>query len=137
MKTDLGDPDRLSEQAAASRARLDDLVSELDQRRHVVTRAKSTLEARPLEALAGGLALLLGAAGVVWAVVKRRRQQHRLGWRGRRLGRAFSRMIDHPDRVASRDPTMGGKLMTTVATTVLAALTKRALDQVLRPGRPR
>jgi hypothetical protein len=132
MKPDL-DPDELSERAAASRARLDSLVSELDHRRHLVARAKTKLGDSPLEALAAGLALLLGAASVTWAVVRRRRERRRLGSRGRRLATAFSRMVDHPDRVASKDPTMGGKLLTTVATTVLAAVVKRAMERFTHP----
>ncbi len=126
-------PDQLSERAAESRARLDALVSELDHRRHVFTRARTAVGERPAWFVAGGVALLALASGVVLLVVKRHRSRQRLSARGRRLRRAVSRMIDKPDRVAAQDPSMAGKLITAAATTLVTSLIKRTVTRSPKP----
>jgi hypothetical protein len=127
------DPDQLSERAAESRARLDALVSEIDHRRHLVTRARTAVRERPAWFVGGGVALLALAGGVVLLVVKRHRSRQRLSARGRRLREAVARMIDKPDRVAAQDPSMRGKLLTAAATTLVTTLIKRAVTRSPKP----
>lgn len=134
--------DQVSERIEKSRARLDDLVSELDQRRHVVANVRRTLREHPVWGVGSvvlGLALIGG--GVALAVQRQRRRQT-LSARAERLQTAVGRMIDRPNKVAPRDGGVSGKLLTAAATAATGVLVKRlverAVAQALRPvDRPR
>lgn len=87
---------RLEREIAASRKRLSDLVAELDRRRHELL----SLRAPPLRA--AGIALAAAAAGGAAAVLLRSRSRpQRVRKRARGLGKAFERILEHPERVAS------------------------------------
>jgi hypothetical protein len=127
------DVDVLDRRTAEGRDRLEGLVAELDRRRHLVARTRKVLASRPALMAGGALVLLAAATGITLLVVRqtgrRRRRERSLAGRTRRLSSALSRMTRHPERVASRDPTMTGKLITAVASTVLTTLVKRSLTR--------
>jgi hypothetical protein len=136
------DPDReldeVSERIDKTRARLDDLVSELDQRRHVVANVRRQFREHPawgVGSIVLGLALIGG--GVALAV-QRQRQRQTLSARAQRLRTAVGRMIDKPNKVAPRDGGVTGKLLTSAATAATGVLVKRmverAVAQALRPA---
>jgi hypothetical protein len=130
MKTE-PDPDELSERAAEARARLDTLASELDQRRHLVTRARALATENPLLVLGGALAAVGLTAGVTALAIARSRRHGRLSSRARRVARALSRAAAQPERVARKEPTLGGKLLTAVAITAATTVVKRLAEQLL------
>jgi hypothetical protein len=118
--------DQLAEQVERSRERLDTLVAELDQRRHILVRLKQMLSEHRVVA-AGAAALVLGVVGLaVPLVVRHRRRQRTFRARLARLSRAFGRMLENPDQVARNEPNLPAKLLTTAATTLTGTLVKRA-----------
>ena len=118
--------DELAEKVERSRERLDSLVAELDQRRHLLARLKHTLSEHRVIA-AGALALVLGVVGLaVPFVVRHRRQQRTFRARLGRLSEAVQRMLANPDRVARREPNLPAKLLTSAATSLTGTLVKRA-----------
>jgi hypothetical protein len=127
-------PDHLSERVEESRRRLDALVAQLDERRHVVTRLKGSVIENRVLLIAAGLLTVAVASGLVALGVKRHRKQQRLRPRVRRLFEAFGRMSDHPDRVASEAPNLLGKLLTAGASTVTTTLLKRGVEKLVRPA---
>jgi hypothetical protein len=129
--------DQVSERIDKSRARLDDLVSELDQRRHVVANVRRTVSEHPVWAIGSvalGLALIGG--GIALAVRRQQRRQT-LSARAERLRTALGRMIEKPDKVAPRDGGVAGKVLTSAATAATGVLVKRlverAVAQAMRP----
>lgn len=134
-------PDELVERVESARARLDTLVSELDQRRHVVTNLKHQMRQHPLAVIGGALAVL-GLAGAITAfAVARARHNRELGVRARRLAAAFGRIARRPDKVARSEPNIGKKVLSAAATTLASLavqqLGKRLLTAVdARSARP-
>jgi hypothetical protein len=127
------DPEQLSERAAEARARLDVLVSQLDQRRHIVTRARQLASDNPLAVLGVALAAVGLTAGAVTLMVSRRRQQPGLGARTRQMARAVSRAAARPERVATKKPTLPGKLLTAIAVTAATTVVKRVGEKLVWP----
>jgi hypothetical protein len=125
--------DEVSERIGKSRTRLDQLVSELDQRRHVLGNLKRGLAAHPLWALAAGLVGIGLAGGAVALAVQRQRQRQTLGSRAARLRSALTRAIDAPDRVAPAGSSVTGKLLTAAATAATSILVKRLVESATRP----
>jgi hypothetical protein len=135
--TTSSDVDDLGERAADARDRLDNLVSELDRRRHLVTRARQTLASRPAWT-AGGALLLAGlVTGTVALIARHRRNEGRLSTRARRLRVAVGRMTSHPERVARPEPSMGKKIMTALVTTILTTVARQALSKAMASPRRR
>jgi hypothetical protein len=132
------DVDHLGERAADARDRLDTLVSELDRRRHLVVRGRQIAANHPLPLAGAALALAGLVTGVTMLIIRQRRNQRRLSTRARRLGGALARMANHPEKVARPEPSMGGKIMTAVATTILTTVARQALMRAManRPPRP-
>ncbi len=78
------DPDRLIEKVADTRARLDTLVAELDQRRHVLVAAKRKFKEEPLYGLLSGALVLGVVSGLVAMGVQRQRRSQLLSNRARK-----------------------------------------------------
>jgi hypothetical protein len=125
--------DEVSERIEKSRARLDRLVSELDQRRHVVINFKRRVSEHPLWALAAGVLTVGLVGGVVVLAVHQQRQRQALVSRASRLRRAVARMIDKPDRVAPAGASLTGKALTAAASAASTILVKRLLASLGQP----
>jgi hypothetical protein len=126
--------DEVGERVERSRNRLDHLVSELDQRRHVVTDAKRVLSDHPLYAVAGGLAVVGLIGGAIVLVVQHQRERALLSSRVSRLRQALARMIDNPQRVAPAGSTIPGKLLAAAGSAATTLLVKRMLENVVQPA---
>jgi hypothetical protein len=131
----LKNPDELAEHIAATRGRLDALVSQLDERRHVVARAKTSIEGNPLRAAAIAAAVVALGVAVVSLTARRRRRRLHLRTRTRRLAHGFSRLLANPENVASKDPTAAGKVLTAAATAIAATLGRRLTERLVSPRR--
>ena len=101
----------LGNETEAVRRQLDDLVMELDRRRHRAFdwRLQVRRHARALALTGIGLAAAIAIAASV--SVARRRRQHTLAARlseqadrGERLRRALARVVENPDRLAAVEP---------------------------------
>lgn len=124
--------DELADRVERSRERLDTLVAELDQRRHLLARLKQH-KAWVAAAVVVGLGAI--AAAVQLSLVRRRRQQTvhaRLG----RLAQALGRMVAKPERVANSEPSIGQKVLTTAATSLTGLLVKYAGSRAMTQQRP-
>jgi hypothetical protein len=121
--------DELAEQVERSRNRLDTLVAELDQRRHLLARLKQTLSEHPVW-VAAALVLAVGAvAAAVPLALRQRRKQQKFQAQLGRWSRALGRMLHHPEQVARTEPSLPAKLLTTAATSLTSILIKRAGNQ--------
>jgi hypothetical protein len=126
----------VSERIEQSRARLDDLVSELDHRRHLVTNLKRRIIENPLLTLGSAVAAVAAIGGAVALLVHQRRQRQTLGARAARLRTAVGRMIDKPEKVAPSDGGFTGKLLGAAASAATGVLVKRVLESIVLPGKP-
>ena len=125
------DPDELVERVETARARLDTLVSELDQRRHVVTNIKHQVRQHPLAVLGGAVAVLGLAGGITALVVSRARHNRELGVRARKLAAAFGRIAQRPDKVAKSEPSIGKKILGAAATTLASVAVQQLAKKLL------
>jgi hypothetical protein len=118
------DVKRLEKDIEASRERLSDVVAELDRRRHALL-SPGTYPLR-FAAVAAGATLLAG--GAVFVVLRARRRRRRFAKRSRQLADAFTRMVRHPERVASdaKSP------LSRIAVAVVPILIRKIADGVLR-----
>jgi len=123
---------QLEEEIEALRGDLGELVSELDRRRHELLDVRLHLRRHPVAAGVAGASLALVLGGSVAAILSARERQRRPVARARRLGRAVSRMIDAPDRVA-RDPSVGEKVLAAAGAAAASLLVKWLLDQARAP----
>jgi hypothetical protein len=134
-RVDEPDADDLTEKVEGSRDRLDSLVSELDQRRHVVARVRQILKEKPAWVVAGGAAIAALLAAAAASVVHRQRREQRLAARAQRLAQAFRRTMQKTDRVAAEDPNTARKVLGTALSAAASTLVKHAINGVLRDRR--
>ena len=128
--------DQLAERVERSRARLDTLVAELDQRRHLGMRFRRGLAQHRVWLAAGALVLLAAAGGSITVLVRQRQKQDTLRARLGRYSRALGRAWRDPERVARPQPDLGRKVLAAAATSVTALLVKRVGSKILA-GRSR
>jgi hypothetical protein len=115
---------RLEREIAESRKRLSDLVAELDRRRHELL----SFRARPLRTAA---IALVGAAvaGGAAAVLLRGRSRLSVRKRARDLGKAFGRIFEHPERVASDAKSPFSRIAIAVVPILVKKIADRALER--------
>jgi hypothetical protein len=101
----------LGNETEAVRRQLDDLVMELDRRRHRAFDWRLQLQRHARAIALTGIGLATIIAVVASVSVARRRRQHTLAERlseladrGERLRRALGRVIENPDRLAAIEP---------------------------------
>jgi hypothetical protein len=103
------------------RQQLDDTLAELDRRRHELTNWRLQLR-RHWRALA--VIGLVTAGALTWYVVRRRQRERPLG-KLRRFRRALARVIDDPDAVAQRSPSVGREVLAAAAKPAAGGLVQR------------
>jgi hypothetical protein len=132
----------LGDEITDVRRRLDVLVMELDRRRHNATdwRRQLRLHGRTI-----ALGVLVVAVAVTVPVALSRARAHRrytlaargieLGRRARRLGRAFERIADNPDRLAPVESALGlgSRTAVAVAAMITQVLAQTAVRALMRP----
>ena len=110
------------------RKRLDKSLSELDRRRHELTDVRLQLRKHPevLMIAAGVAALVVG--GIALSIYRSRRRRLPVQ-QAERVQMAMDRAVEHPERVARGRPSVGEKVLASVATTVAVALAKKMIDK--------
>ena len=126
--------DAAGERVEKSRVRLDTLVSELDQRRHVVSHAKRMLSEHPTLALVAGVAAVGAIGGAIALIVQHHQERELLTAHAGRLRSAMGRMIEHPERVAPAGSTIPGKLIAAAGSAVTTILVKRLFETLTKPA---
>ncbi|BDG08407.1 hypothetical protein [Anaeromyxobacter paludicola] len=114
------------------RGELGDLVSELDRRRHELLDLRLQLRRHPVAFGVAGVSVVLVLGGAVAVMVNARERRRRPTERARRLGKALSRMIDAPHKVA-REPSVGEKILAAAGTAAASILVKRLMDRATAP----
>ncbi|HZZ83071.1 MAG TPA: hypothetical protein VFE30_00920 [Anaeromyxobacteraceae bacterium] len=114
------------------RGDIGDLVSELDRRRRELFDLRLQLQRHPVAVGAAGVGVALAVGGAVALVVTARRRRRRPVERARRLGRAVSRMIDAPHKVA-REPSVAEKVLAAAGAAAASILVKRLLERATAP----
>jgi len=123
---DLPDDHDPADDAPTRCERLDTLVSELDQRRHVVTRMARAIRHHRGWA-AAVIVLGLGAIGAaVQLALRHHRKQQTLRSRLGRWSHAFARMVRRPEQVARSQPTLAEKVLGAAASSLTSTVVKRA-----------
>jgi len=132
----------LGDEITDVRRRLDVLVTELDRRRHNATdwRRQLRLHGRTI-----ALGVLIVAVAVTGPVALSRARAHRrytlaaqsfeLGRKARRLGRAFERIADNPDRLAPVQAGLGlgSRTAVAVAAMITQVLAQTVVRAIMRP----
>lgn len=132
----------LGDEITDVRRRLDVLVMELDRRRHNATdwRRQLRLHGRTI-----ALGALVVAVAVTVPVALSRARAHRhyrlaaqgfeLGRKARRLGQAFERIADNPDRLAPAQAGLGlgSRTAVAVAAMITQVLAQTAVRAIMRP----
>ena len=126
----------LGDEITDVRRRLDALVMELDRRRHNMTDWRRHLRLHARTIAFGALVVAVAVTGPVALARIRARRRSSLLARGvaltrkaRRLGQAFERITDNPDRVA---PATGAGLGSRTAAAVAAMLAQAIAAAILR-----
>jgi len=118
----------LGGEIATVRYELDELLAELDRRRHEFFDVRLQLRRHALGATLTTLAFVATAAAGVGLSVWRQRRRERLPAQAGRLRYAIARMTEHPERVAE-EPTIPGKIIAAAASAAAAALVKKLLER--------
>ena len=121
-------PQALGGEIATVRYELDELLAELDRRRHQLFDVRAQLRRHALGATLTSAAFVGTAAVGVWLGVIRQRRRRRLYARAGRLRHAIARMTEHPDRVAA-NRTIPGKIVAAAASAAAAAVVQRVLER--------
>ena len=118
----------LGDEITGVRRRLDTLVGELDRRRHNVTDWKRHLRRHAGTIAVGALVVAVAVAAPVAFARARARRRSSLAGRGavltqkaRRLGQAFERIAEDPDRLAPTAAALGVGSRTAVAVATMMA----------------
>ena len=115
-------------------------MTELNRRGHDALDVKLQLRRHGLEIAVAAAGIIAAAVATAWLGAHRARRRDRLPARAGRLRQAVSRMIDRPERVAvDPRPSMIAQVATAAATSVVVAVTKRAVNRFLAgpPASPR
>ncbi|HEY3359520.1 MAG TPA: hypothetical protein VGQ83_40085 [Polyangia bacterium] len=117
------------------RARLDELVDELDRRRHEVTNVKLQVSRHKTPiAIAGGSVFAL-AGGITAFSLWRRRRRHTLRGRADRARGALEQIAKHPDRVVAKvRERLGPQVFGTIVTTLIGFLVARGAEAAIGAG---
>ena len=84
-----------------------------------------------------GIAVAVVVGGTVAVLVDGARRPRRPLEKARRLRRAVERMVDHPERVARRDPPAAERILAMIGTTAATLILKRVLARAMpRPAGP-
>jgi hypothetical protein len=118
----------LGGEIATVRYELDELLAELDRRRHELFDVRLQLRRHALGATFTTLAFLATAAAGVGLNVWRQHRRQRLTAQAGRLRHAISRMTEYPERIAA-EPTIPGKIIAAAASAAAAALVKKLLER--------
>jgi hypothetical protein len=123
-------PAAIEREIRGLRMELDQLINELDRRRHELLDVKLQVRrhAVPITLAAAGL-VLATAAKVAYAVWRRRHQRTFVARAGR-LRDAVSRMIETPERVAVDPPR--AQLLSSVGSAVAAVVARELVDLLRR-----
>ena len=124
------EPEELEREVEGIRDNITGIVGELDRRRHDLLdwRAQLRKHGVVLAALTAGWVLAFGVTMAVGAA--RRKRQNRPLEKARRLRRALSRMIAHPELVAQPEPSIGRKILGAAASATAGALAKALLSEL-------
>jgi hypothetical protein len=129
----------LGDEITDVRRRLDALVGELDRRRHNVTDWKRHLKRHGGTIAVGALVVAVAvAAPVAFSRVRGRRRSALAGRGGvltqkaRRLGQAFERIAEDPDRLAPTALGLGSRTAVAVATMIAQVLATGILRAVVK-----
>jgi hypothetical protein len=115
------------------RSELGGLVAELDRRRHEAFDVRLQASRHPL-VVAGVATVVALAVGGAIALAMRDVRRHRTpAARAQDVRAAFSRLAQHPRRVAA-EPSIPTKLATAVAVALATALVKRLVERTVRPA---
>jgi hypothetical protein len=123
---------RLDRDIDAVRDELSGLVSELKRRGRDALDVKLQLKRHGPEIALAAAGVVAAAVATAWLGAHRTRRRDRLPARAGRLRQAVSRMIDRPERVAvDPRPSVIAQIATAAATSVVVAITKRAVNRFL------
>jgi hypothetical protein len=134
----------LGDEIADVRRRLDALVMELDRRRHHVTDWRHQLRRHTGTLAAGALVVAVAVTAPVVIARMRARRRKTLVARGtgltrkaRRLGQAFERITENPDRLApaAAGAGLGSRTAVAVAAMIAQALATGVLRALARQAR--
>jgi hypothetical protein len=106
---------------------LDDIVGELDRRRHELMDWRLQLRRHRTGVLLIAGVVLVSVAGLVGLRVRRHRLRERPVSKVRRLRHAVARMIDDPDSVARPTPKVGRRILAAAGSAAASALGKRMI----------
>jgi hypothetical protein len=134
-RVDEPSPEEISEKVELSRERLESLVAELDQRRHLWTRVKQGMKENPAWVTGGAIAIAVILAGTVGLMVQRQRREQRFVAGARRLMKAFERGKRKPERVAAQNPHVARKITTAAASAAASTMVKRVVERLSRDER--
>lgn len=127
---------RVSGEIETLRGELGTLVAELDRRRHEALDLGLQVRRHPaVVAVVAGLAAI-AVGGLIAFAVRSRRERRRPTVRAREARRALARLLEHPERVASPEPNLPGKVARALAVAAASTLAKRLVERAVRPARP-
>ncbi|HTP27171.1 MAG TPA: hypothetical protein VMK12_16140 [Anaeromyxobacteraceae bacterium] len=126
----------LETEISTLREEIGDLVAELDRRRREAFDLRLQLRRHPVAIALGGTALALALGLTATAIAERRRLKRQRAYKVRQLKTALERVIEHPERVARGEPSVGEKVLGAVGVAAATLLVKRALGFAI-PATPR
>ncbi len=127
---------RVSGEIETLRGELGTLVAELDRRRHEALDLGLQVRRHPaVVAVVAGLAAI-AVGGLIAFAVRSRRERRRPTVRAREARRALARLLEHPERVASSEPSLPGKVARALAVAAASTLAKRLVERAVQPARP-
>ena len=131
--------ERLQHEIESVRENLGGLVSELDHRRHEAFDVGLQLRQHAVPLIIAGTALLGVTAGGVTLAIRRSRARNSFPARALRLGQAFKRMAEHPERQAAPPPNLGLKILAAAGAAAASMLARRLMQRLLAspPARQR
>jgi hypothetical protein len=127
------EPRDLEHQVEDIRSNIDDIVDELDKRRHELFdwRLQLRKHARTFGALAAVLVVTM-AGTIAFSIWQSRRRSRPLA-KAKRWRSAVSRVIDHPEYLVRRDDGLGRKALTAAASAFTGGVAKSAAERLMAP----
>lgn len=121
---------RAEAEVEQSRARLGELVAEVERRRHVVERVKERIQAQPVMVAVGALVGLAVAGGLLALTVSFRKAR-----RATRMRREIARVVEHPELMWRRPPGVIDRAVGAATAAMASMLAKQMAKRLLPPPR--
>jgi hypothetical protein len=131
MNSEPANVDALEDDVERIRNNIGELIRELNHRRHEAFDLKLQFQQHAVRLVLVGAAAVAVVAGAIVFAFSRRRHRRTLRGRAGRFGKALRRLIEHPEKLGVRQPSVPRKVAAAGGSAMASVLGKRLAQRLV------